>query len=91
MDWELKRQEDAKKLIENLEHYVNDMSMNPNYFIEEFCRMHRTNQQSAFRLIFNLIAFAASDKYLTDGRNEDSKEVCKQIINSNIKAYLPLI
>lgn len=49
-------------------------------FIESFSNQHRTLQQSAFGLMLQTIEYMASDKYHTDGRNEDSKKVAQTLI-----------
>jgi hypothetical protein len=69
------------KLAEKMADYVNTFNRNVGKnFIEGFCRQHRTLQQSSFRMILELIEFMASDDYMTDGRNEGSKEVAKKLI-----------
>ncbi len=49
-------------------------------FIDQFCREHRTLQQSIFRELINLMKFIASDEYHTDGRNDASKKMAKKFI-----------
>lgn len=43
-------------------------------------RQHRTLQQSMFRVMLGVIEHMASNDFHTDGRNEGSKKVAKQLI-----------
>jgi hypothetical protein len=71
----------GKELAEQLGDFVNNYNHDAEAFIDGFCRQHRTLQQSSFRLILQLIEKVASDDYATDGRNEGSKKVAKQLLN----------
>jgi chaperonin GroEL (HSP60 family) len=55
-------------------------------FQNAFSRQHRTLQQNMFRVMLQQIEHMATDEYRTDGRNEDSKEVAKAIVESFAKA-----
>jgi len=83
--WQVRRRQEAVKLAESLEHFVNDMMFDADSFIEQLTRCtHRTLQQSALKLIFKLID-VCGDRYdndrsrYTDGRNELSYRMCSQI------------
>ena len=71
LEQELKQ---GRELADALGEYVN-YRRSTKGFIEAFKREHRTLQQSAFRMLLELIEEMASDNYHTDGRNESSKEV----------------
>jgi len=49
-------------------------------FFEEFCRKHRTLQQSMFRVILSLLVQMTTENYRTDGRNEQSKDIAQKLI-----------
>lgn len=70
------------ELAQLLGDFVNTYSLRDKgkEFIDGFCRQHRTLQQSSFRLILELIEHMASDDYKTDGRNEESKKIAKQLL-----------
>ena len=59
--------------------YVN-YRKSPKAFIEAFKREHRTLQQSAFRMLLELVEEMASVSYQTDGRNEDSKKMAQTLL-----------
>ena len=70
---------DADAVMTALGNYVN-YRKNTQAFIDAFKREHRTLQQSAFRMLLELVEDMATDNYHTDGRNEDSKKMAKQLI-----------
>ena len=47
---------------------------------QQFSRHHRTLQQNMMRFMFGIIEHVASDNYLTDARNEESKKVAQEIL-----------
>lgn len=51
-------------------------------FIQLMSTEHRTLQQSFTRLALEWIEYVASDKYRTDGRNEGSHRVCKELLEA---------
>lgn len=51
-------------------------------FIQLMSTDHRTLQNSFTRLALQWIEFVASDKYRTDGRNESSHKVCKELLEA---------
>ena len=77
---QLDQERKAKELAEQLTNFVNNFNCDHDAFINAFCNQHRTLQQSSFRLILMLIEKMGSDEYRTDGRNEGSKKVAKQLI-----------
>jgi len=70
---------DAKVVMDALGNYVN-YRKSPKAFIEAFKREHRTLQQSAFRMLLELVEEMASVSYQTDGRNEDSKKMAQTLL-----------
>jgi hypothetical protein len=71
----------GKQLANDLTNFVNNYNHKPEDFINSFVNEHRTLQQSSFRLILMLIEKMASDEYRTDGRNEQSKNIAKKLID----------
>lgn len=71
--------QDAKEVMNLLSNYVN-YRKSSSAFSKAFMREHRTLQQSMFKMFLELTEQIASDDYRTDGRNEDSKTVAKQLI-----------
>lgn len=74
-----------------LESAVNSFSFNPRRFAEALPYMHRTNQQSIFRLVMAIIAFMADDNYRTDRRNRASHDISKRIAEAVGAEPVPLI
>ena len=87
---EFERQENARlkaekeiqeglELVKVLGDYVNYRKSSKE-FIEAFKREHRTIQQSAFKMLLELVEEMASENYHTDGRNEQSKIVAQKLL-----------
>lgn len=59
---------------------------------EEFCEamtyQHRTLQQSFTRLCLQWLEKVADDNYLTDGRNEASKQVAQNLLENSSQLYM---
>jgi hypothetical protein len=70
----------AQQLAEDFSNFVNSYGHDTDAFIQAFSRQHRTLQQSMMRVMFKTIEHVASDEYRTDGRNESSQKVAKQIV-----------
>jgi len=72
----------AQELANALGDFVNYSSARDKnkQFCEAFSREHRTLQQSAFRLMLELIEHIASDEYSTDGRNEATKQMAQTLL-----------
>jgi hypothetical protein len=97
---ELENTDKAQHVTAILTSYVNSFSTDHEYFIKAMSREHRTLQQSATKLMFQWIEYAASDDYRFDKRNEATHEICKQIVAKfkiengyNVKPsdYLPCV
>jgi len=69
----------GKELANVLGDYVNYRKSTKG-FIEAFKREHRTLQQSAFRMMLELMEEIASENYHVDGRNESSKEIAQALL-----------
>lgn len=69
----------GKELMNVLGNYVNYRKSTKG-FIEAFKREHRTLQQSAFRMMLELIEEMATEDYHVDGRNEASKEIAQALL-----------
>lgn len=70
----------AKELVEDLTDFVNVFGCDREGFKNAFRRQHRTLQQSTIRLFLELMEDVAREDFPTDGRNEQAKEVCQDII-----------
>ena len=58
---------------------MNNFSFNPKEVCKAMCNEHRTLQQSFTRLCIEWLKTCADENYRTDGRNEDSHIVAKNI------------
>ena len=74
-----KELQQGKELMDVLGNYVNYRKSTKG-FIEAFKREHRTLQQSAFRMMLELMEEMASENYHVDGRNESSKKVAQALL-----------
>lgn len=81
------------KAMQELENSLNSLSWNPQAFAEAATFMHRTNQQTLFRTIVEVIKIMASKDYGIDARNQASHETAKRIVESGAldDAYIPFI
>lgn len=72
-----------------------NMGFNPEEFIHELSRDHRTIQQSFTRLCFEWLKYCASEDYRHDERNRASHVKCKAIVETMSKDpawdFLPYI
>ncbi len=71
---------DTKELVNELTDFVNTYDCDKDEFINQFCRQHRTLQQSTIRLLMSLIEHVGSDAYRFDARNEGAHDLCKKIV-----------
>jgi hypothetical protein len=72
----------AQQVAREMSGFVNSYSSDHKEFINEMSKDHRTLQQSFTKLCLKWIEFVGSDVYRFDGRNEDSHEICKKIIET---------
>jgi len=73
-------QQEAKILADQMTNFVNSFGNKNKEFIEAMCNEHRTLQQSFTRLCLQWIEHCATDEYRTDGRNEATHKVSKQLV-----------
>lgn len=71
--------QEALQLVNALGDYVN-RNKSKKAFIEAFKREHRTLQQSAFKMLLELVEEMATENYHTDGRNEQSKLMAQTLL-----------
>ncbi len=76
------RKERAIEVVDKLTIALNDMGFNPEFFFKAMSTEHRTLQQNFTRLVLQWLEYIASDEYLTDGRNEASKETAQKILEA---------
>lgn len=69
-----------EELADTITDFVNSFGSDNKAFIEAFKKQHRTLQQSTIRLFLETVEAVADQSYRTDGRNEASHEVCKQVV-----------
>ena len=86
IDWEQQQEEKSKDVIEKFGNLVNNFNFDSKSFIEAFTREHRTLQQNMFRAIIELICFMASSEYRTDGRNQQSHDMAKMLVQGYAQA-----
>ena len=81
---DVKLQEQAKELAEKFGDFVNHFhgESAQKLFNEYLSREHRTLQQNMMRMMFGYIEYCATDEYRTDGRNEQTKKVCQEIVKA---------
>ncbi len=71
----------TKEVVQTMSNFVNSYSRTHEEFCNEMSREHRTLQQSFTRLCLEWIEHVANDEYRTDGRNEGSKAVAKELLD----------
>jgi hypothetical protein len=69
----------AMALADSLTTFVNGGNK-AKLFIDAFKCQHRTLQQSAFKMMLELLEEMTTEQYRVDGRNEASKEMAKDLI-----------
>lgn len=72
----------TEEVVQAITDYVNSYSSKEKEFCEAMSREHRTLQQSFTKLCFQWLEHVSSPDYRTDGRNEQSKRVSKQLLDS---------
>jgi len=71
----------GKELADAFSDAVNSSNFKVEEFVEHFSRQHRTLQQSMFGAMLAVVSKVGSDDYRTDGRNEQSKETAKKLLD----------
>ena len=79
--------EKTKKLVKQFSDYVNTFNDKGKEFCEamesmckEMSNEHRTLQQSFTKLCLQWLEHCASDEYRTDGRNEQSQKIAREVL-----------
>ena len=72
----------TKELVNEITNFVNSYNDKSKVFNETMSREHRTLQQSFTRLCLNWIEFVSKEEYRTDLRNEGSKNICKELMET---------
>lgn len=88
VDLQRTKEYEAAKMLASA---VNDYSFNPKIFAKTLPYIHRTLQQSIFRLIVAIINFMANDNYRTDDRNQASHDISKKLVEVLKEEYIPFI
>lgn len=68
------------ELAKQVEMAINSYNFNNKKFASAISEMHRTNQQSLWRLIKECIKVFSDDNYPTDERNQASHEEAKKMV-----------
>ena len=77
----------AKELAVEIGNYMNYGGRNAGKELAmAISREHRTLQQCTMKAFLEFIEFAASDEYMTDGRNEETKKMSKRLIQGFIQS-----
>lgn len=71
---------DAKELTNIITNHLNTFGDKSEEFNQAMSREHRTLQQNFTRLCLKWLEHVASDEYLTDGRNEQSKDIAQKLL-----------
>ena len=69
-----------KELAEAMENAVNNFSFNPRKVAEQVPLMHRTLQQSIYRLCRAIVEVMGADDYATDPRNQAAHDDAKAML-----------
>lgn len=72
----------AQNIAREMSNFVNSYSNRNKEFNLEMANEHRTLQQSFTKLCLQWIEYVASDEYRTDGRNQDSHDVCQKMVQA---------
>ena len=71
---------ETKELVREVSDYVNTFNNKEAEFCQAMSCEHRTLQQSFTKLCLSWLEHVASPEYRTDGRNEQSQEIAKQLL-----------
>ena len=70
----------TKELVQEITDYLNTFNSEEKEFCEAMSCEHRTLQQSFTKLCLQWIEHCASDEYRTDGRNEQSQKIARELL-----------
>ena len=71
----------TKEIVNEITDYVNSFSNKEQEFCKAMSVEHRTLQQSFTKLCLSWLEHCASDEYRTDGRNEQSQKIAKELLD----------
>jgi hypothetical protein len=71
----------SKEIAEQITNYLNSFSNKSQDFNQAMSRQHRTLQQNFTKLCLGWLEHCASPEYGTDGRNEQSQEIAKVLLD----------
>lgn len=72
----------TKEMVQDLTDYLDSFNNKGKEFCDEMSREHRTLQQSFTRLCLTWLEHTASPEYHTDGRNEQSQKISRELLES---------
>jgi hypothetical protein len=70
----------TKELVQEITDYLNTFNSKEKEFCEAMSCEHRTLQQSFTKLCLQWIEHCASVDYRTDGRNEQSQKIARELL-----------
>ena len=70
----------TKELVQEVTDYVNTFNDKGQEFCEAMSCEHRTLQQSFTKLCLQWLEHCASVEYRTDGRNEQSQKIARELL-----------
>ncbi len=70
----------TKELVQEITDYLNTFNSKEKEFCEAMSCEHRTLQQNFTRLCLQWIEHCASVDYRTDGRNEQSQKIARELL-----------
>ncbi len=71
---------ETKQLVEEFGNFVNTFGDKSEEFNAAMSCQHRTLQQSFTKLCLKWLEHCASDEYRTDGRNEQSQKIARELL-----------
>ena len=71
----------TKELVQDVTSYVNTFNNKGEEFSQAMSCEHRTLQQSFTKLCLSWLEHCASDEYRTDGRNEQSQKIARELLD----------
>lgn len=81
------------KALHELAYQINDFGWDAKQFAISTRTLHRTNQQTLFKTVIEIIKDFADDQHGSDARNAASCRLAKEIVASGLldNTYLPMI
>ena len=79
--YKINHSDKPKYMAKLMSDFVNSFSCDEETFIKTMSNDHRTIQQSFTKFCFKWIEHCSKDDYRTDGRNENSHQISKEVVN----------